>query len=348
MEKRKKNKKATMKEVAKRAGVTIGTVSHVINGTAPVTIKTKENVLNVIKELNYKPNVMAQGLRRSESKMIGLLVPDITNEYYSRIARSFINSAYSDGYTVMLCGFQHDYSKEKQELDVLVDKGVDAIVVIGGSSGDEKLLKRIADWDIPIVLGDRSTKANDYATVEFDNRSMVKLLVDYLAEKGYSRIGFVTESTTEAMSNLMDRYNGYLDGMYANNLIINEKCVLIKEELKLNKIENGYKLMKDLLKGRARKELSEVFITSSDLVAMGMINAIREAGYQVPKDFGVVGYDDLSISAYFNPRLTTIRQDPNKMSSAIWMSILQLLKKENTYKPHIYLQQNLKKRDSVL
>jgi len=104
-----------MKEVAKKSGVTIGTVSHVINGTAPITHKTKKRVRKAIKELNYKPNSMARGLRRSESKMIGLLVPDITNEYYSRIARSFTDLAYSSGYTVMLCSFRYNINREQLE-----------------------------------------------------------------------------------------------------------------------------------------------------------------------------------------------------------------------------------------
>lgn len=347
MNKKKNLKKSTMKEVASRAGVTIGTVSHVINGTAVITNKTKSNVLKAIKELNYKPNAMARGLRRSESKMIGLLIPDMTNEYYSRIIRIFTDLAYAEGYTVMLCSFQYNLEQERLELDVLVDKGVDAIVLIGGSDGDEKFLKEIDDWGIPIVLGDRNTKNKSYASVEFDNKLMVKTVVGYLAKKGYTKIGFVTEALTEAMTNLTDRYNGYIEGMKENDLEINERCIFIEDSLQLNKMSNGYDLMEQVLKERVRSEMPEVFIASSDLLAIGMIEALRKGGYKVPDDFGVVGYDDLSISAYFNPALTTIRQDPNKISNAIWDMIINSLRNEVNDKQHIYIKQELIVRKSV-
>ncbi|WP_105615670.1 LacI family DNA-binding transcriptional regulator [Vallitalea okinawensis] len=345
MNKEKKLKKATMSDVAKRAGVTIGTVSHVINGTASISIKTKKRVQKAIKELHYIPNSMARGLRRSESKMIGLIVPDITNEYYSRIARSFTDLAYKEGYTVMLCSFQYDLSREQLELDVLVDKSVDAIVVIGGSDKDEKLLAEVKEIGIPIILGDRKSINNQYPVVEFDNRSMLKVVIKVLKEKGYTQIGFVTEKMD--LTNLKDRYDGYIEGMKHNGLEIREEYMFIEEKLQLNKMKNGYDLMKDILTSRKNNRLPEVFITTSDLVAIGMIGALKSEGYNVPRDFGIVGFDDISMSAYSEPTLTTILQDPDKIGHATWDIVYQALKKEINYLPHLILKQELIIRNSI-
>ncbi len=213
-----------MADVAKKAGVTKGTVSHVINDTAPISEKTKNKVFKAIKELNYTPNAMARGLRRSESKMIGLLVPDITNEYYSQIARSFIDMAYEDGYTVMLCSFQYDLERERIELDVLVNKSVDAIVIIGGSNDDKALLSNVKKMGIPIILGDRSYEngKNIFPSVEFDNRSMVKQVINYLTKKNYTRIGFVTETLT--MTNLKESIRWVIwKGMREHHLEIKKR-----------------------------------------------------------------------------------------------------------------------------
>ncbi len=340
-------KKSTMADVAKKAGVTKGTVSHVINDTAPISEKTKNKVFKAIKELNYTPNAMARGLRRSESKMIGLLVPDITNEYYSQIARSFIDMAYEDGYTVMLCSFQYDLERERIELDVLVNKSVDAIVIIGGSNDDKALLSNVKKMGIPIILGDRSYEngKNIFPSVEFDNRSMVKDVINYLTKKNYTRIGFVTETLT--MTNLKDRYDGYMEGMREHHLEIKKDYIFVEKNLQLNKTTAGYDLMKQLLATKTIEELPEVFITTSDLVAIGMIGAIKDEGYSVPDDFGVVGYDNLSISAFLEPALTTIAQDANQIGSAAWDIVTQLLTKKNVYMPHLLLQQEFVIRKSI-
>lgn len=345
MNKKAKSKKSTMTDVAKMAGVTIGTVSHVINDTASITTLTKKKVLKAIKALNYKPNSMARGLRRSESKMIGLLVPDITNEYYSLIARSFTDMAYKDGYTVMLCSFQYDLDREQIELDVLVDNSIDAIVVIGGCSDDEKMLLSVKERGIPVILGDRCVINNEYPTVTFDNRQMVKQVIGFLVEKGYRSIGFVTESLT--MTNLRSRYDGYIDGLKEHDLAIKQQFIIIDACLQLNKVDNGYTLMKELVNSGSKIELPEVFITTSDLIAIGMIGALKEEGYRVPDDVGFVGYDNLSVSAYLDPALTTVAQSPKMIGSAAWDIMINVLKKENDYTAHLVLQQDLVVRNSV-
>jgi len=176
---------------------------------------------------------------------------------------------------------------------------------------------------------------------------MVKEIIGHLVKKGYTKIGFVTETITETMTNLGDRCNGYKEGLKENNIKENKEYIFIEDKLRLNKMSNGRLLMEELLKSKKRSELPEVFITSSDLVAIGMIGALKEKGYNIPEDFGIIGYDDLLISAYFDPPLTTVQQDPNLIGSAAWDITIKLLNSEITDKPHIYLNQKLIVRDSV-
>lgn len=345
MKNKKVYKKTTMADVAKRAGVTIGTVSHVINNTAPISEKTKANVYKAIKELNYTINTMARGLRKQESNMIGLIVPDITNEYYSSIARSFTELAYENKYTVMLSSFQYNLEREKLQLDVLVDKRVDAIVILGGSNEDEEMLQQVTQHGIPIILGDRQPIGVKYPVVEFNNKATVKALIKILHEKGYKRIGYVSEKIE--LTNLEDRYNGYLEGMKELELPISKDFIFIEESLQLNKIKNGYDFTLNLLETRKKPALPDVFITTSDLVALGMVSALKSKGYKIPEDFGLVGFDDLSMSAYIEPSLTTVLQDPNQISHATWDMVLHALKKEAYYTPHLILEQKLILRTSI-
>jgi DNA-binding LacI/PurR family transcriptional regulator len=340
-----KIKPSTIIDVAKHAGVTIGTVSHVINGTAPITEKTKKKVRKAIYELNYKPNSMARSLRMNKSKMIGLLLPDIMNEYYAVIARSFTDSAYGEGYSVMLCSFQYDLNREKLELDVLLDKRVDAIVLFGGSNADEKLLSKIRKQGIPIILGDRSFENGIFPSLKFDNEAMVKKIVEVLKDKGYRKIGFVTETLT--MTNLQDRYNGYLAGMSGQGLEINKQFIYTKKELQMDKLDNGFLFMKRLLEKNSKSELPEVFIATSDLIAIGMMGAIKEAGLNVPQDIGIVGYDNISIASYVSPKLTTVMQDGKTIGTAAWDMTYQVLKKKASYIPHLVFEQKLIVRESI-
>ncbi len=337
-------KKSSIKDVASKAGVTIGTVSHVINGTAHVTEKTKRKVNEAINELHYKPNSMARGLRKKKSFMVGLLIPDITNEYYSQIAKSFMDMAHVDGYTVMLCGFQYSLEREKVELDILVEKSVDAIVVIGSNDDDIHILNSIRELGIPIVLGDRRSSDTNYPTVEFNNTETMQNIVTSLVQAGYTRIGYITEAL--AMSNLKDRYDGFISGMNNEGLTVNNESIIVDENLQMDKIGNSYKLMHAIIDEKNRT-LPEVFIATSDLIAIGIMGAIKDAGLRVPEDLGIVGFDNLAISQFFEPALTTVMQDAEEIGMATWNLIMTHMKNRAEKSMHVVLPQQIIKRKSV-
>ncbi len=337
-------KKPSIKDVASKAGVTIGTVSHVINGTAHVTEKTRQKVNKAIKELHYKPNSMARGLRKRKSFMVGLLIPDITNEYYSQVAKSFMDMAYTDGYTVMLCGFQYSLEREKVELDILVEKSVDAIVVIGSNDDDLHILNSIRELGIPIVLGDRRSSDTNYPTVEFNNTETMQNIVTSLVQAGYTRIGYITEAL--AMSNLKDRYDGFISGMNNEGLAVDKESIIVDENLQMDKIGNSYKLMHAIIHEKNRT-LPEVFIATSDLIAIGIMGAIKDADLRVPKDIGIISFDNLAVSQFFEPALTTVNQNASKLGESTWNLVISYIKNKELKEVHKVLTQEIIIRKST-
>lgn len=335
----------TITDVAEASGFAISTVSHVINGTATISLETKQKILKTIKSMNFKPNTLARGLREGETKLIGMVVPDITIEFYSKFAKGVIDSLYKEGYTAILCGTQYDFKREIKEVDALIQRRIDGLIFVGGNEDDEYILG-LKNNGVPIVLADRSIPGSSISSVEFDNVMAMKNIVTSLALKGYKKIGYITEPVI--WTNLKDRYMGYRLGLIENNIVLDESFVFIDERLRLDKINNSYILMKEIIANCISNsaKLPEVFITTSDLIAAGAINALRESGFDVPGDLGITGVDDILVAAYLTPSLTTIRQDIEQMGVACSELILNIIKEQDVKPKRILLESQLILRNS--
>lgn len=309
-------KRATVKDVALRAGVTIGTVSHVINGTASISQETSLRVLTAIEELGYVPNAAARNIRVKHTKTVGLMVPKMSNSFYSRIASVFMDTAANeDNYTVLLLSFEYSLERERTEILNLIQHNVEAIVIANGCK-DEELIQEALDRDIKVIFVDRRTSNANIPYIEYDNKVIYEKAIGLLKEKGYQSVGFISE--TLDMINLRDRYEGFKEGMKKYQYPLCEKNIFISEVFREDHMEQGYQFMKRLLEERGKEDLPEAYVVSSDLLALGIIKAMREKGYQVPGDFGVIGCDDLEISAYMSPSLTTVRQDRDELAKRLW------------------------------
>jgi LacI family transcriptional regulator len=338
---KKKQKQATIVDVAKQAKVAISTVSHVINGTASISDKTKQKVLDVIAELDYKPNILARSLRQMKSNIIGVIVPDIENEFYANATSEIFRIAGSYSDTIFMIDTGYSYEREKIDIEALVQRQVQGLIFLGGSK-DENLIDWAYQENVPVVLGDRRYK--DYPSVEFDNFETMRNLVIWTFNKGYRRIGYISESID--MTNLQDRYNGMREGLNHCGLTFNEQWVLNDSWLRLEKLNAAKKVMQKLLKDIERKNMPEIFLTSSDMIAVGIMDALIQNGYQIPDDIAVVGYDDIRLVQYYNPPITTVRQDCKQLGASCY----QLLKDSmegNAQNKHIILKNNIIERKSV-
>lgn len=339
--KKKRNYRATMKDVANRAGVTIGTVSHVINHTASISQETTRRVLEAISELHYVPNTMARNMRSKTNHRVGLMIPNLNNNFHARIASTFVDLADRNQYIVYIMGYEYSREREQKELRSLMAYNVGTIVIVNGC-GDEDSIRELVDRGVDVILADRRAQIEGVSYVEFENRTIYRQAVQMLREKGYRSIGFISEPLT--LTNLKDRFLGYQEGLKENGYAIRDEHIFISERLCLDNTRNGYYYMKELLEQRSREELPDAFLMTSDLLAIGVLRAITEAGYQVPKDFGIVGCDNLQISGYMQPRLTTIMQNRELLCDELWKMILAKDKGEKV--ENIVLPQHLVIRES--
>ena len=337
-EKPKKSKMPTIVDVAARAGVTIGTVSHVLNKTAPISEETTRRVLAAIRELGYKPNSIARALRTKKSCVIGFLLPDITNDFYTPVLSTFIDHAHQDGYTVLVVSYQYSAKREEIEIDRLVDKNVDGILLFNGCD-DLPVLRRIKEAGIPLVVADRRLDEIDLPTVGYDNVKTVCRVVDMLCKKGCRRIGFLSESTR--LSNLYDRYAGYQKGLAQNGIALCPELVYISENLEMNNLEQGYLYIKHILKNTPRQELPDAIFATTDLLAIGAMRALEEMGFQIPQDIGVVGFDNIAFTEFIKPKLTTVEQDKNMMGSVAWEVLKNVIDGKSKQTQHVLLPQKI-------
>ena len=195
---------------------------------------------------------------------------------------------------------------------------------------------------VPVVLGDRRMPNVPIDSVGTDNQDAMRRLVGRLARAGYSRIGYVSEDLI--MSNCSDRYQGFLQGMAENGLPVEERWMFLRPELRLNKAEGTYRYFLPLERFRP---LPQIFVCTSDLIAMGLIAALKAGGLHVPRDVGVVGFDDISIAAFYDPPLTTIAQDMRQLGRSCFQALLNRMEDRNRTTQDILVKAKIVVRDSV-
>lgn len=337
--KNEKDKTTTMKDVAKLANVALSTVSHIINGTAPISDATKERVLHAINELNYTPNALARGLRQNRTNLIGVVMPDMANEFYAKTSSSILQMAEEYNYVTVLINTRFVYDTEKNGVEALIRRRVDGLIFLGGNK-DEDIIDMADQANIPVVLADRHYK--DYPSVEFDNITAMGKLIEYLYQKEIRNIGYVSELSN--MINIEERYQGFREALNKYNLTVNEDWIIRSPKLKLEKMDTAKEIMENYLKNCSK--MPEVFLTSSDMIAVGVINALVEKGFHVPQDIKVAGFDNITISKYNKPSITTMEQNTQMLGSNCFKMLLNEIDKSNEDK-HKRLDIKLIIRDST-
>ena len=337
-------KKITIHDVAREANVSISTVSHVLNGTAKISDATRQRVIEVVQRFNYVPNGYGLRGRDKNSKVVGVMVADIKNEFYARCVQSIMNVALQENYTTMICEMAFNYKKECMGVDALLDKGVDGIIFIGGSM-DGNIIRK-ANKSVPVILCDRKIAGSSLPSVTTDNVSAMRNLISLLKEWGYTKIGLLSE--TLEMDNLKDRCLGFKAGMEENGLKQYKEFMLFHPDLKLDKATAANCFLREHLERHGTRKLPEVFVTTSDLIATGAISALRKYGIRIPGDIGITGFDDISLAANLDPPLTTIAQNMEEMGLYCFRNILNLINGTAIGVPHSVIDAQSVIRKSVI
>jgi LacI family transcriptional regulator len=287
----------TIKDVAKTAGVSVGTVSNVLNELETVTEANRSKVLKTIRELGYRPNKIAASLSKKKTMNIGLIVPDISSPFYSDLIKGVTETLESHGYNVFLCGSGSDISKETKIISDLMSMWIDGIILIPVYSS-RRDIKEMKDIDIPIVLVNREIKGWTRDIVIFDNFGGAYEATSFLIKNNHKKI-IILDGPKYSRS-FEDRLLGWKTAMEENRLY--NKNLVFRGDFS---VESGHDMM---LKSLDELVGIDAVFASSDLIALGALNALEEKNIKVPDDISIIGFGDIYLSKFLKPSLTTIRR----------------------------------------
>ncbi|MCS7462251.1 LacI family transcriptional regulator [Paenibacillus doosanensis] len=310
---------ASIKDVAKMAGVSVATVSRVLNDKGYVGQHSREKVEKAIKELNYKPNEIARSLFKKHSNTIGLIVPDIMNPYFPELARAVEDTASKLGYNVILCNSDENKEKEQAYLDVLKQNYVNGIIV----SSNTLTAEQIEALNIPIVSIDREI-SKGLPTIVVENKKGAKAATHFLKSKGRKRIGHIRG--TAGVVNAEERCGGYREAVaeepwFTESYIVNGNYDM----------ESSIDATRELL-GR-HPDIDGIF-AANDMMAIGAIKAAYQLGKKVPEELAVIGFDGIVLSSVMIPELTTVAQpiyEMGELATTVLVNLMEQQPMEKTY-----------------
>ncbi|TCP24970.1 LacI family transcriptional regulator [Scopulibacillus darangshiensis] len=304
---------ATMREVAKKAGVSVATVSRVLNSNGYVNDETRKKVLETMDALKYKPNNVARSLFKKQTKTIGLIVPDITNPFFPQLARAVEDVTNEKGYTIILGNSDEKPEKEQRYLDILEQKYVDGIIMATNTLP----IEHIKLLDKPIVVVDRAIHA-DVPTIVVQNRKGAKAAVNHLKGIGCQRIAHI--KGPEHVDNANERCQGYLDIVGTEPWFTPEFVVDGNYTTK-----ESYHAAVKLL--RNHPEIDGIF-AGNDLMATGVLKAAHELGISIPDELAVIGFDGIDMCETTHPELSTLAQPIYQIGEAAAELLIDLIEKK--------------------
>ncbi|NLY67314.1 MAG: LacI family transcriptional regulator [Tissierellia bacterium] len=294
--------KITINDIAKMANVSKATVSRVINNKEEgVSEETRKKILKIIDEVGYVPNSNARSITVSETKTIGLVIPDVRNLFFAELARGVEDCSSEHGYTVFLCNSDMDNYKQKIYLNALLEKRVDGIILdTSGDFKDKKFKNKFYKIDIPVILIDRKAKdLEKYKGVFIDNVEAGYKATKYLLSGGYENVAYI--GGTYGIDTTMKRFEGYKKAIEEAGIELNPSYVVYGDY----SIKSGHENTLSLIK--KHREIKGIF-AGSDIIAIGVIQALKEMNILVPDEIEVVGIDNISVSQLITPSLTTVAQ----------------------------------------
>ncbi|MEW9123210.1 MAG: LacI family DNA-binding transcriptional regulator [Thermotaleaceae bacterium] len=327
----------TIKDVAKKAGVSISTVSRVINNSKPVSSEIRQKVLEVIEETGYSPNPVARSLVMKKSQLIGVIIPDISNFFIGEILNGIEEIGKMYGYDILLCNTYGDLEQELRYLKLLRAKQVEGIVLMTWYMHD-KLTEYLAEEEIPLVLINRNTSQLDIPSVSIDNFKGAYEMTKYLIEAGHQSIGFIRNNLDKDAFGF-EQYRGYKQAMEESNLEINERLLQYGNF----SLEKAYQIVKQFIE---EKIVPSAIFATSDVMAIGAINALLDHGYKVPEDVSVVGFNDIKLASIYRPNLTTIHQPIYDLGAVAMRMIIKLINEEEIQDKVVILPHELTIRNS--
>lgn len=328
-----------MKQIAKKAGVSLGTVSHVLNNAVRVSEPLRKRVLAAVEALGYQPSQLARGLRRNRTDMVGMIIPDVTNPFFTAVVRGAEDVAFAQGHRLILCNTDNDHDKELVHLNALRTYLPAGLLVIPSSFSDlTAQAESYRNAGAAVVCIDRLPRHWKGNAVTAANEKGVYAATNYLIQNRHRRLAMIVGPLH--LTNSQDRVKGFKRAVKEARLNVTPKWIL---ETTFDR-QGGYMKANILLRSRLRPT---AIVTGNDLMAFGVLQAIREAGLRCPEDISVIGFDDLELSDMTDPPLTTVHQPGYEMGVAAATIFLKRLSAKSRPPERLILETQLKIRQSV-
>jgi LacI family transcriptional regulator len=330
---------STIKKVAKEAGVSTATVSRVLNGNYPVSKEAYERVMKAVKKTGYKGNAIAKSLKMNRTFLIGLVVPDISNSYFMEIAKRIEAIISSYGYTLTICSTNEVKEKEKEVLNLLNNKRLDA-VVLATCHQDSSLIQEFIDGGMKIILFDSKLPIVKTTYVGEDNYGNTKKLLKHALDMGHKKIAIINGNLE--MGTAVDRFMAYKDLLSSHGIVINPDYVLAGGFHS----EIAYSAVLNLLNSEI--ENPSIIYATNNKMAEGALIALQEKGLKVPEDISLMSYGNISLPSLVKPPLTVIKHDTELLGEKIGQMLKQLLVDKSEAIEEVILDLDLVQGESVL
>ncbi len=319
---REKNIIATIKDVARDAGVSISTVSRVVNKKGGVSEELEDRITEAITRLKYRPNIVARALKAKSTKSIGLIIPSIENPVFPPLVKVIEDTAKRYGFSIILCNSDGILEEEAKYLGLLVEKQVDGIIL--NAIGDyHQRFDVVRNMNTPILVLGRKIEGFLTTTVTIDNFQGAYMAVEYLIKSGMKDIAFLY-GFLEASSAINDRFEGYKQALKDHNLRF-RKNLVVKGNRSL---EGGVYATEELLKHKIK---FDAVFASNDVMAIGCMGKLLDLGYSIPGDVSIMGYDDIPMADVIRPHLSTVRSPIKEFGTEAVKTVLRMIytKKDN-------------------
>lgn len=337
----KMTKRASLKDIAERVGVSIALVSYVMSGKEKekrVGADVVERIKKAAHELNYKPNQIAQSLRTGSTKTIGLIIADIANPFFGNMARVIEDEASRHGYTVIFGSSDEDSSKSALLVDILMNRQVDGFIIVP-AEGTVLQIKALQERGIPLVLTDRYFQEVTTNYVVLDNFGASYHAISHLIEKGYKRIGMIAYKST--LIHMQERIRGYVEAMKANNL---------ENEIRIEEIRYDYEnsdTEKAMNKLTAREQRVNAILFATSALTISGLYCIKKLNLKIPEELAIIGFDGNPVYDFFYTPITYIEQPIEKMGKEAVRVLVEQISGSGEI-AHIKLRHTLIKRQSSL
>ncbi|PTX55195.1 LacI family transcriptional regulator [Melghirimyces profundicolus] len=335
----KRKETITIYDVAREAGVSMATVSRVVNGNPNVKPVTRKKVLDAIERMGYRPNAVARGLASKKTTTVGVVIPDISYAFFAELTRGIEDIAKMYHYNIILCNSDLKKEKELQLTEALLEKQVDGLLFLGGKVTDEHR-EIFNGTDVPVVLAatrDEAKNARPFVTI--DQVKAAKEATDVLIREGHERIGFLGGPLTDPLIGY-PRYQGYREALEENGMSLDEDRVRLGNY----RYHSGYDAARELLES---EQAPTAIFAVNDEMAVGAIHAVQDLGKRVPEDVSIIGFDNIPLASQVRPLLSTVAVPMYDIGAVAMRLLTKYMNEETIEEDQVVLPYRLELRDST-